>query len=112
MGDIITFKPNTGINPIFSGRGSIIQNPDIMPIFRGACWPISCSVTSNDIMKALYRMAGGPYLQELSQYGYVGPAQVRNEIIDTTPLSISLPIPAPGVSQTIAINNVVRAYVR
>jgi hypothetical protein len=109
MGDTITFKPNTGTNPIFNGRGSIIQHPDILPIFRGSCWPIGCTVTSNDIMKALYLLVNGPYLQGLSQYGYVGPTQVRNAIIDNTPFVNPLP-PAPGISPTKAITDAVKGY--
>lgn len=112
MGDIITFSPNIGTNPTFGGRGSVLQYPDIQPIFLGACWPIGCAVTSNDIMKALYLLVGGPYLQGLSQYGYVGPAQVRNAIIDNTPTSIPVPAPAPSVNQTKVIDNAVRAYIR
>jgi len=112
MGDIITFKPNTGVNPTFAGRGSVLQHPDILPIFRGSYWPIGGDLTSNDIMKALYTLAGGPYLQGLSQYGYVGPAQVRNAIIDNSPLSIPVPAPAPGVNQTSVVNNAIYAYVK
>jgi hypothetical protein len=111
MSDTITFAPNTGTIPTFVGRGSKIEHPDILPIFRGSCWPIGCPVTSNDIMKALYLLAGGPYLQGLSQYGYVGPAQVRNAIIDNTPLAIPLPPPAPGISQTTVITNAVASYI-
>ena len=111
MSDTITFKPNIGTNPTFTGRGSKIEHPDILPIFRGSCWPVGCNVTSNDIMKALYLLVGGPYLQGLSQYGYVGPAQVRNAVIDNTPLIIPLPTPAPGVSQTKVIDNAVSAYI-
>jgi hypothetical protein len=112
MSDTITFRPNTGANPTFTGRGSRILHPDILPIFRGSCWPVGCTVTSNDIMKALYLLTGGPYLQGLTQYGYIGPAQVRNAIIDTTPLNIPLPAPAPGVNQTKVINTAVEAYVK
>ena len=112
MGDTITFTSNNGINPTFSGRGSVLQHPDILPIFRGSYWPIGGNLTSNDIMKALYELAGGPYFQGLTQYGYVGPAQVRNAFIDTSPLSIPVPAPAPGVSQTTVVNNAIKAYVR
>ncbi len=108
MSDTITFKPNTDTNPIFIGRGSKIEHPDILPIFRGSCWPIDCAVTSNDIMKALYLLVGGPYLQGLSQYGYVGPAQVRNAIIDNTPFKFLNPF---GFNQTEAITDAVKDYI-
>ncbi len=112
MGDTITFKPNTGVNPTFTGRGSKLEHPDLLPIFRGAYWPGGGGLSSNDIMKAIYTITSSPYLSGLTQYGYVGPVNVRNAMIDNDLLNIPFPAAAPGVRQTTAIDNAVRAYVK
>jgi hypothetical protein len=107
MGDILKFAPNTGTSPRFSGKGSVIQNPDILPIFLGSAWPLGAAVTSNDIMKALYRLAGGPYLQGLQQYGYSGTATVRNEMIDKQPYTVTAGTPGNQIN---VITSALRSY--
>jgi hypothetical protein len=84
MGDLITFNPNTGSNPVFIGRGSHIGNPDILPIFWGQYWPGSGGMTVGTIMQALNTMASGAYLHGLAQYGYGGVANVRSPRVDQT----------------------------
>ena len=107
MGDILKFAPNTGTSPRFSGKGSVIRNPDILPIFLGSAWPLGAAVTSNDIMKALYRLAGGPYLQGLQQYGYSGTATVRNEMIDKQPYTVTAGTPGNQIN---VITSALRSY--
>lgn len=82
MGDLVTFTPNTGSNPLFVGRGSYIRNPDILPIFWGSYWPGSGEMTVDTIMQALKTMTSGAYLQGLTQYGYGGSASVRPPRVD------------------------------
>jgi hypothetical protein len=104
MGDIVTFSPNTAVNPTFVGKGSKIEHPDLLPIFRGAYWPGSGDLTVGSIMNGIYSIVGGPYLQGLRQYGYAGPVNVRSSVVDPFPLDIILPAPGPGISQTQAVN--------
>lgn len=111
MGDIITFSPNTGVNPSFVGRGSKIEHPDLLPVFWGSNWPGDNSVSVRNIMAAIYTLINSPYLEGIRQYGYAGPVQVRNAIIDTNPMNMVMPVPAPGISQTSAIGNRVRDYI-
>ena len=125
MGDIITFSPRdpktglplndpkTGlpVNPTFVGKGSKIEHPDLLPIFRGAYWPGSGDLTVTSIMNGIYSIVGGPYLQGLWRYGYAGPVNVRDAMVDTSPLDIPLPAPAPGVSQTQEVSNRVHDYI-
>lgn len=112
MGDTVTFTPNTGINPTFDGRGSRIEHPDVLPIFKGPYWPGSGDMTVSTIMSALNSIASGPYLQGLAQYGFVGPVQVREPRVDSSPFLLTFAIPAlaPGVDQTQALTDTVFGY--
>jgi hypothetical protein len=111
MGDIITFTPNTGVNPTFDGRGSKIEHPDIYPIFLGPYWPGSGDMTVLNIMNALRTMVNGAYLRNLMQYGYSGSASVRVADIITSPVGINYPALAPGVSQITFVDNAIYNYV-
>ena len=111
MGDLVTFAPNTGVNPTFAGRGSKIEHPDLFPIFWGSYWPGNGELTVSKIMDALNSIVSGPYLQGLRQYGFVGPAQVRPPRVDSSPCNIPLPAAAPNVDQANAIANAVHAYI-
>ena len=111
MGDLVTFAPNTGVNPTFVGRGSKIEHPDLFPIFWGSYWPGNGELTVSKIMDALNSIVSGPYLQGLRQYGFVGPAQVRPPRVDSSPCIIPLPAAAPNVDQATVIANAVHAYI-
>lgn len=110
-GDTITFKPTTGVSPTFVGKGSKIEHPDILPIFRGAYWPGNGDFSVDKIMQAVRTLLNGPYLNGIQQYGYVGPVQLRLATIDSTPISIPLPTSAPGVAQSSTVNSAAFAYV-
>ncbi len=110
MPDTITFTPNVSPKPVFSGRGSVIQNPDILPIFWGPYWPGSGAMTVATIMGALNSIVSGPYLRGLAQYGFGGPARVRLPRIDRTSNGITLPAPGPGVNQSATVDSVVANY--
>ena len=110
MPDTVTFAPNVNPNPVFSGRGSVIQNPDILPIFWGPYWPGTGGMTVATIMGALNSIVAGPYLRGLTQYGFSGTAQVRLPRIDRTSNGITLPAPGPGVNQSATIDSVVASY--
>jgi hypothetical protein len=99
------------VNPTFTGRGSKIAHPDILPIFWGPNWPGSGDLTVLNIMNALRSMADGPYLLGLTQYGYVGPSQIRVAAFDNSMPNIPFPALAPGVSQTPAVNTAVRNFI-
>jgi hypothetical protein len=113
MGDIVTFSPNTGANiPLFIGRGSRLEHPDILPIFWGSYWAVGAgSVTTASVMSALTSMVTGPYFDGLKQYGYLGPPRLRPPQVDSTPLSITLPGLAPGVDQSAAIVSATYNYI-
>jgi hypothetical protein len=111
MGDKITLRPNTGVNPTFVGRGSFIAHPDILPIFLGQFWPGVLTFNYNGIANMLIDLVAGPYFEGLRQYGYVGPTKVRPAVVDNTPFNVSLPAAAPGVSQSLIIANAVRSYI-
>ena len=110
MGDTITFAPNTGTNPVFDGRGSKIEHPDVLPIFWGSGWPGTGDITVRSIMDGLRAMVNGPYLDGLKQYGYVGPVQIRDAIVDRPVLDIALPAPTPGTNQSNVISDKVYDY--
>jgi hypothetical protein len=59
------------------------------------------------INAALYRMASGPYFDGLKQYGFEGPINIKPAILDSSSPSIVLPIPAPGVGQSVVMANAV-----
>lgn len=111
MGDTIKFTPNTGNSTDFAGHGSKIEHPDILPVFRGSYWPGSGDLTVLSVMNALNSLVNGSYLQGLTQYGYVGPAQVRTAIIDTSDISINPPPLMPGVNQTDTFDQITDGYI-
>ena len=112
MGVTVTFDPNTGVNPVFGGRGSVIQTPDILPIFWGPYWPGIGGMTVDTIMQALHGLVSGAYLSGLKQYGYGGSANVRPPRVDRASNGISLPAAGPNVDQTQAIKDAVFGYIR
>lgn len=111
MGDVITFKPNTGTNPSFRGRGSQIENPDILAFFPGSYWPGTGELTVANIMAALNTMARGAYFDGLKQYGYSGTAQVRAPSVDPSPFIIALNPLTPGSDQINDIGAAVHDYI-
>jgi hypothetical protein len=112
MGNTVTFDPNTGVNPVFSGRGSFIQTPDILPVFWGPYWPGVGGMTVDTIMQALNGLVRGPFLSSLTQYGYGGSASVRPPRVDRGSNGITLPAQGLNVDQTNAISDAVLGYIR
>jgi hypothetical protein len=82
VGDRVTFNPTISPTPVFVGRGSVMDTPDILPMFLGPYWPGTGAMTVDTIMNALRTMASGAYLDGLKQYGYGGAATVRAPRVD------------------------------
>jgi hypothetical protein len=111
MPDTIKFPPQsavpTGTLPTFTGHGSSLKQPDLIPLFWGPNWPGTGGVTMQTINAALYKMASGPYFDGLKQYGFEGPINIKSAILDSSSPSIVLPVPAPGVSQSVIMADAV-----
>ena len=85
--------------PTFVANGSKIEVPDLQVVFWGPYWPGSGQRTVDDLMQAVSSMVTGPYLEGMRQYGYTGPVNVRQPIINTGNPNISLTAPGLNVNQ-------------
>lgn len=113
MSDTVAFAPNIPGPVQFQGRGSVIVNPDLQPIFWGPYWPNSAGpVSVSSIMDAIRTVVGSPYLDKLKQYGFGGPVKVRDPIVDAGVPSINLPVPPVGPNQALAVSSAVTTYIK
>ena len=85
--------------PTFAGNGSKLEHPDLQVVFWGPYWPGSGQLTVGGLMQAVSSMVTGPYLEGMKQYGYVGPVNLRQPIVNTGSPNIVYPAPGPNVSQ-------------
>ena len=97
---ILTFPSNLApVVPTFVGNGSKIDVPDLQVVFWGPYWPGTGQLTVGDLMQAVTTLVNGPYLDGLKQYGYTGPVNVRQPIVNTGNPSFTYPAPGPNVNQ-------------
>jgi hypothetical protein len=98
---IVTFPSNLAPQiPLFVGNGSKLDVPDLQVVFWGPNWPGSGQLTVGGLMQAVSTIVNGPYLEGLRQYGYVGPVNLRQPIVNTGNPNFTFPAPGPNVDQT------------
>jgi hypothetical protein len=98
---ILTFPSNLApVVPTFVGNGSKIEVPDLQVVFWGPFWPGTGQLSVGDIMQAVTSIVNGPYLDGLQQYGYTGPVNLRQPIVNTGNPNFTFPPPGPNVNQT------------
>lgn len=86
--------------PTFVGNGSKIEVPDLQVVFWGPYWPGTGELTVDNLMRAVNIIIGGPYLDGLKQYGFVGPVNLRQPIVTPGNPNITYPAPGPNVNQS------------
>jgi hypothetical protein len=97
---ILTFPSNLApVVPAFAGNGSKVEHPDLQIVFWGPYWPGTGQLTVGGLMQAVRSIVTGPYLEGMKQYGYIGPVNVRNPIVNTGNPNFTYPAPGPNVSQ-------------
>jgi hypothetical protein len=97
---ILTFPSNLApVVPTFVGNGSKIEVPDLQVVFWGPYWPGTGQLSVGSLMQAVTTMVNGTYLDGLKQYGYVGPVNVRQPIVNTGNPNFTYPAPGPNVNQ-------------
>jgi hypothetical protein len=97
---ILTFPSTLPVIPTFASQGSFIGVPDLQIVFWGPYWPGTGQLSVGGIMQAVNTIVSGPYLNGLKQYGYVGPVNVRQPIVNTGNPNYTLPAPAPNLDQS------------
>jgi hypothetical protein len=110
---ILTFPSNLPGQqvPTFVGNGSKIEHPDLQMVFWGPSFPANGPLSVGSVMQAVNSIVTGPYLEGMKQYGYVGPVNVRQPIVNTGNPNISYPALGLNANQEASVMNAVQGLV-
>ncbi len=97
--------------PTFVGNGSKLEHPDLQMVFWGPNFPANGPLSVGRVMQAVTSIVTGPYLEGMKQYGYIGPVNVRQPIVNTGNPNISYPGLGLNVSQEPSVMNAVQGLV-
>jgi hypothetical protein len=110
---ILTFPsnlPNQQV-PTFVGNGSKLEHPDLQMVFWGPNFPANGPLSVGSVMQAVNSIVTGPYMEGMKQYGYIGPVNVRQPIVNTGNPNINYPGLGLNVSQEPSVMNAVQGLV-
>jgi hypothetical protein len=110
---ILTFPsnlPNQQV-PTFVGNGSKLEHPDLQMVFWGPNFPANGPLSVGSVMQAVNSIVTGPYMEGMKQYGYIGPVNVRQPIVNTGNPNIGFPPLGLNVSQEPSVMNAVNGLV-
>jgi len=112
MSTILTFPSNLApVIPTFVANGSKIEKPDLQVVFWGPYWPGTGQLTVGSLMQAVTTLVTGTFLEGMKQYGYTGPVNLRQPIVNTGNPNFTLPPPAKNLDQSTTTFSAIRSLV-